>query len=111
VQTKNVSAAEVAELTLAEIKRLSGDSVANDELVPRKSTLTGNFGRNLETTAGLANAVAELYSFGIPAGELNNYMSSVNAVSDAQIRDFASKNLLGGDIIIVGDYSVFKDDL
>jgi zinc protease len=111
VQTKNVSAAEVAELTLAEIKRLSGDSVANDELVPRKSTLTGNFGRNLETTAGLANAVAELYSFGIPASELNNYMSSVNAVSDAQIRGFASKNLLGGDIIIVGDYSVFKDDL
>ena len=111
VQTKNVSAAEVAQLTVAEIKRLTADSVANDELVPRKSTLTGNFGRNLETTSGLASAVADLYSFGIPASELNNYMSSVNAVSDAQIRDFASKNLLGGDLIIVGDYSVFKDDL
>jgi zinc protease len=111
VQTKNVSAAEVAQLTLAEIKRLSTESVTNDELVPRKSTLTGNFGRNLETTAGLANAVAELYSFGITPSELNNYMSSVNGVSDAQIRDFAEKNLLGGDLIIVGDYSVFKDDL
>ena len=111
VQTKNVSAAEVAELTLAEIKRLSAESVAGDELVPRKSTLTGNFGRGLETTAGLANAIADLYSFGIPASELNNYMSSVNAVTDAQIRDFATKNLSGGDFIIVGDYSVFKDDL
>jgi len=111
VQTKNVSAAEVAQLTVAEIKRLTAESVPNGELVPRKSTLTGNFGRNLETTAGLASAVAELYSYGIPASELNNYMSSVNAVSDAQIRDFASKNLLGGDLIIVGDYSVFKNDL
>lgn len=111
VQTKNVSAAEVAELTMAEIKRLSESSVANDELVPRKSTLTGNFGRNLETTSGLASAIGDLYSFGIPARELNAYVSSVNAVTDAQIRDFASTNLLGGDIIIVGDYSVFKDDL
>jgi len=110
-QTKNESAAQVAELTLAEIKRLADTSVAGDELVPRKSVLTGNFGRNLETTAGLANAIGELYSFGIPASELNNYMTGVNAVTDAQIREFASKNLLGGDVIIVGDYSVFKDDL
>ena len=110
-QTKNESAAEVAALTLDELKKLTGGSVAADELVPRKSVLTGNFGRSLETTSGLANAVAELYSFGIPTGELNKYMSSVNAVSDAQIRDFAAKNLLGGDFIIVGDYSVFKDDL
>lgn len=111
VQTKNVSAAEVAQLSLGEVKRLSTESVANDELVPRKSTLTGNFGRNLETTAGLASAVSDLYSFGIPASELNSYMSNVNSVTDAQIRDFASKNLSGGDFIIVGDYSVFKDDL
>lgn len=111
VQTKNVSAAEVAELSLAQIKRLSSEPIGNDELVPRKSTLTGNFGRGLETTAGLANAIGDLYSFGIPATELNNYMTSVNAVTDAQIRDFASKNLSGGDFIIVGDYSVFKDDL
>jgi zinc protease len=110
-QTKNLSAAEVAELTLAEVKRLTDSSVPNDELVPRKSTLTGNFGNNLETTNGLAAAIGDLYSFGIPASELNSYVSNVNAVTDSQIRDFASKNLLGGDLIIVGDYSVFKDDL
>ena len=110
-QTKNESAAQVAELTVAEIRRLSSDSIAADELTPRKSVLTGNFGRNLETTAGLANAIGELYSFGIPTSELNSYMANVNAVSDAQIRDFAKANLSNGDIIIIGDYSVFKDDL
>ena len=110
-QTKNQSAAEVAELMLAEIKRLSDGTVPADELVPRKSTLTGNFGRGLETTGGLAGAVSEIYSFGIPTGALNSFVADVNAVSGAQIRDFASKNILGGDIIIAGDYSVFKDDL
>lgn len=110
-QTKNQSAAEVVELVLAEIKKLTDSSVTKDELVPRKSVLTGNFGRNLETTNGLAGAIGDLYSFGIPASELNAYATNVNAVTDAQIMDFASHNLLGGDIIIVGDYSVFKDDL
>lgn len=111
VQTKNESAAQVAELTMAEIGRLTSSSVANDELVPRKSVLTGGFGRNLETTAGLANALGDLYAFGIETSELNKYVAGVNGVSDSQIRDFASRLLLGGDIIIVGDYSIFKDDL
>ena len=111
VQTKNESAAQVAELTLDELKRLTNSNVAKDELIPRKSVLTGGFGRNLETTGGLANALGDLYAFGIPTGELNKYVGNVNAVTDAQIKDFASQNLLGGDIIIVGDYSIFKDDL
>ena len=110
-QTKNESAAQVTELVLAEIKRLTEGEIADVELTPRKSVLTGGFGRNLETTAGLAAAISDLYSFGIPAAELNKYMPSVNAVSDDQIREFAKANLMGGDIIIVGDYSIFKDDL
>jgi zinc protease len=110
-QTKNESAAEVAELVMAEIKKLTQGSIADVELNPRKSVLTGNFGRNLETTGGLAAQIADLYSFGLPTGELNDYMKRVQTVSDRQIRDFAGVNLIGGDIIIVGDYAVFKDDL
>jgi zinc protease len=110
-QTKNESAAEVAELVIAEINKLSEGEITEAELNPRKLVLTGGFGRNLETNAGLAAAIADLYSFGIPASELNNYMKSVQSVSDAQIKSFAGSNLKGGDIIIVGDYNVFKDDL
>ena len=110
-QTKNESAAEVASLVIEELKKLRDTSVDSVELVPRKSVLTGNFGRNLETTNGLAGAISDLYSFGIPASELNSYMTSTNGVTDAQIKGFADANLAGGDMIIVGDYSVFKDDL
>jgi zinc protease len=110
-QTKNESAAEVAELVIAEINKLSDGAIPDTELGPRKLVLTGGFGRNLETTGGLAGALSDLYSFGISSAELNNYMKSVQAVSDAQIKTFAGKNLKGGDIIIVGDYKIFKDDL
>ena len=110
-QTKNESAAEVAELVLEEIKKLGTESVGKNELVPRKSVLTGGFGRNLETTEGLANAVADLYVFELPTSELNTYMKNVEAVTDSQIKQFADQYLRGGDIIIVGDYAKFKDDL
>lgn len=110
-QTKNESAAEVAELVVAELDKLATGAVDEAELVPRKSVLTGNFGRNLETTEGLAVALGDLYSFGIPATELNAYIANVNAVKDPQITAFAKSNLNSGDIVIVGDYAKFKDDL
>ncbi len=111
IQTKTVSAAEVLQLVIAELKKLSDSSVASDELIPRKSVLTGNFGRNLETTGGLASAISDLYAVGIPTAELNAYVSNVNGVTGAQIKDFTAHNLMGGDVIIVGDYADFKDDL
>ena len=110
-QTKNESAAEVAELVIGELKRLGESSVTEAELVPRKSVLTGNFGRNLETTSGLAAAISDLYSFGVPTHELNSYMKNVQSVSNTQIREFAAKNFVGGDLVIVGDSKIFIDDL
>lgn len=110
-QTKNESAPEVVELVLAELNKLANGDIPNQELVPRKSVLTGGFGRNLETTRGLASALAELYGFGVPTTELNAYVNGVTRVSEAQIRNLAAKNLMRGDIIIVGDYARFKDDL
>lgn len=110
-QTKNESAAEVAELVVGEIRKLEDGKIIDTELGPRKLVLTGTFGRNLETTAGLAGAIADLYGFNLSPNELNNYMQSVQAISDAQIQKFAGENLNGGDLIIVGDYAKFKDDL
>ncbi|MFT3745226.1 MAG: pitrilysin family protein [Pyrinomonadaceae bacterium] len=111
VQTKNESAAEVAELILAELKRMIDVPVAEDELVPRKSVLTGSFGRSLETTGGLAASLTSLYSFGIPTSALNSHMGDINSVTSSEIKEFAGRYLPGGDIIICGDYSVFKNDL
>jgi len=110
-QTKNQSAAEVAELVIAELKRLAEADAIETELNPRRMVLTGGFGRNLETTGGLTSALADLYTFGIPTSELNKYMTGVSAVTPGSIKAFATKYLHGGDIIIVGDYSIFKDDL
>ncbi|HQU91880.1 MAG TPA: pitrilysin family protein [Pyrinomonadaceae bacterium] len=110
-QTKDVSAAEVADLIVAELKRLADTTAAASEFDPRKAVLTGTFGRSLETNNGIASAVANLYSLGVSTSELNSYMGSVDGVSNAAVRDYAKKYFVAGDIVIVGDYSKFKDDL
>jgi len=110
-QTKNESAAEVAELVIAEIKKLGDRSADDKELGPRKLVLNGNFGSALETTIGIAGLLSELYTFDLPSSNLNAYMSNVRSVSNSQVRDFAYKNFKNGDIIIVGDAKLFMDDL
>lgn len=109
-QTKTESAAEVAELVIKEVERLADQSIASAELEPRKLVLTGGFGQELETTAGLASRIGDLYAFGLRPAELNSYSASVRAVNDQQIRAF-SNTLKGGDIVIVGDAKLFMDDL
>lgn len=110
-QTKNESAAEVAELIKIEIQKLADDSIATDELIPRKAVVTGSFGRGLQTTNGLAARLRDIYLYNLNPNELNTFMTNVNNVSDSQIKDFASGNLKGGDIIIVGDAKLFIADL
>ncbi|MEO5859493.1 MAG: pitrilysin family protein [Pyrinomonadaceae bacterium] len=110
-QTKDTSAAEVAELIIAELRRLGDTSTTGPELEPRKAVLTGTFGRNLETNSGIASAIANLYSLGVSTSELNAYMGSVGGVSNEAVKDYAKKYFVAGDILIVGDYAKFKDDL
>lgn len=110
-QTKTVSAAEVAELVIGELKRLADTTASGDELSPRKAVLTGNFDRSIETTGGLAGALADLYSFGLSADQLNSYSTNVANISPDDVKKFADLNFVDGDMVIVGDYAVFKDDL
>ncbi|HJT16110.1 MAG TPA: pitrilysin family protein [Thermoanaerobaculia bacterium] len=111
-QTKNESAAEVAGLIVDEMKKMSDEPVADVELGPRKATLIGNFGRSLETAEGLVGRVSFLALYGLPLDELNRYISGVQAVTAAQIQQFASAHLGGqSDVIIVGDAKKFLDPL
>lgn len=110
-QTKNESAAEVAELVEDEIKRLGDKTADSKELGPRKLVLTGAFGSALETTGGITGLLSDLYTFWLPADNLNTYMGSINAVNNGQVRDFAFRQFRDGDIVIVGDSKMFMADL
>ncbi len=110
-QTKNESAAQVAELIKIEIEKLASHSVSVKEMTPRKAVVTGRFARALQTVSGLAGQLGSLYLYGISPSELNSYMNKANAVSNSDVQTFAARNLIGGDFIIVGDAKMFMEDL
>src|SRR5438045_9119319 len=65
-QTKNESAAEVATLLQAELKRFAIEPVQGDELKSRQALLTGSYARSMETDLGFASNIAVLVVFRIP---------------------------------------------
>jgi zinc protease len=112
-QTKNESGAEVADLLLGEINRLASAPPADAELTPRKAVLIGNFSRNLETVSGLVTQVASLALYGLSLDEINRYINNVQAITTADVQQFAGTKLDAktSNIIVVGNAKAFLQAL
>jgi zinc protease len=112
-QTKNESGAVVADLLIGEIKRLSSSPPDDVELTPRKAVLIGGFSRNLETASGLVSQIASLALYGLSLDEINRYINSVQAVTTADVQNFAETRLDAktSNIIVVGDAKAFLPEL
>lgn len=112
-QTKNESAPQVLDLIMAEVKRLADAPAGPDELKARKSVLIGGFGRELATTDGLAGILGNLALYDLPLTEVADYTTKVEAVTAAQVQDFAKQNLAPDSVsvIVAGDAKAFTDGL
>ncbi|PWT90370.1 MAG: hypothetical protein C5B55_09865 [Blastocatellia bacterium] len=112
-QTKNESGAQVADLLLGEIGRLSTAPPSDTELTPRKAVLIGNFSRNLETANGLVAQLGSIALYGLGLDEINRYIGNVQAVATADVQKFATTRLdpKTSDLVIVGNAKAFLPDL
>ncbi|MDB5450725.1 MAG: peptidase family [Phenylobacterium sp.] len=112
-QTKNESAPQVLELMTQEMTKLAATPAGAEELKARKSVLVGGYGRELATTDGLANILGNLALYGVPLDEITRYTAKVEAVSSAQVQDFAGRRLDPGSasVIVAGDAKAFTAPL
>jgi len=112
-QTRNDAAAQVLGLILAEMRRLGAEPVSIAELTARRASLTGDFGRDTETTSGVAGLIAGYVSRGLPPSEIANYLPGVLGVTPAQAQGVAAELLApeGSTIVIVGEASQFLEAL
>lgn len=112
-QTKNESGAVVASLTLAEISKLATGDLPETELTTRKASLNGGFARGLETTGGLVGTVSSLAIYGVNFDQINQFLSSVQAVKAQDVKSFAAAhlNVDSTSVIVVGDARKFLPDL
>lgn len=104
-QTQHATAAEVVKLLQGEITRLAQDPPTADELAARQATLVGSFGRQLETTAGLAQVAIDQIARGRPLEELQRLAPEVLAVTPAQVQAFAARHWAAARLrtVVVGD--------
>ena len=112
-QTKNPSAAEVAALIAQQMTAMGAAVTPDAELETRKAVLIGNFGRTIESTAGLAGIIDGYVLQGVPIGELQLYTGKVDAVDAASVQD-VSRTLLSpasASMIVAGDAKQFLGPL
>lgn len=112
-QTRNDAAAEVLGLILAEMQRLGAEPIQPAELVARRASLTGDFGRNSETTSGVASLIASYVTRGINPNEIERYIPSVLAVTPADVQAAAGTLISpdGATMVIVGQADQFVERL
>ncbi|HET9426927.1 MAG TPA: pitrilysin family protein, partial [Allosphingosinicella sp.] len=112
-QTRNDAAAQVLEVTLAEMRRLGAEPIPVAELDARRTSLTGSFGRSAETTSGIAGLLANYILRGVGPEEIDRYLPAVLAVGPADAQAAAAELLSpeGATLVIVGEAAQFAEAL
>ncbi|HZG07412.1 MAG TPA: pitrilysin family protein [Allosphingosinicella sp.] len=112
-QTKNESAADVAQILLNELDRLAREPLEADAIAKRIAFLTGNYNRQVETSGGLAATLAGFAQQGIPASEVTRVAQQMEAVTPAAASAAAARLAAAekASVVIVGDASKFLDKL
>ncbi len=112
-QTRNDAAVQVYQLMAAEIDRVGDELIPADELNARKASLIGDFGRDVETTAGVAGQISTFALYGLPPERLSTYVADINAVTPEQARAAAAQyfDASRADLVIAGDAQVFYNNL
>ncbi|HEX8194031.1 MAG TPA: pitrilysin family protein, partial [Allosphingosinicella sp.] len=108
-QTRNDAAPEVVQVMLAELRRLSAEPITDEVLGKRRTLLLGAFGRQVETTQGLGDFLANLAAQGLPMSEFTRYTSNLEAVTPQQIAASVAAEIdpARASIVVVGRASDF----
>jgi zinc protease len=75
---------------LYEINRMKNESVTEEDLVAAKASLSGSFGRSLESPASAANFALNIARYGLPSDYYNNYLSRLEAVTAEDVMRVAN---------------------
>ena len=112
-QTRNDAAPQVVGLIQAELDGMATHPPDAAELAARRSSLVGDFGRDVGATSSLTTILSNLAIYGIDLGEIQTYQAWVEAVTPEQVQAYARDILAPGraSIIVVGDGRQFIDAL
>jgi zinc protease len=107
----NAKALDGTLVMLDTLRRFAGEEVGEDELVPRRAVVCGNFDRSLETVIGTVGTFAELGLHALPLAEINEYARRVNATGAGAVKRFADEVIAGRglSVVLAGDARLFYE--
>ncbi len=80
---------------LYEINRMKNESVTEEDLVAAKASLSGSFGRSLESPASAANFALNIARYNLPSDYYNNYLSRLEGVTAEDVMRVANTYMNG----------------
>jgi zinc protease len=93
LQTKNESATDAITRTCAELERIRGEPVGDEELSNAKLYLTGSFPLRLDSTSKIAGFLAQVEFFNLGADYADTYVQRINAVTKEDVLRVARQYL------------------
>ncbi len=85
---------------LYEISRMRNSLVNEDELIAAKASLSGSFGRSLESSSSAAGFALDIARYDLPKDYYNTYLSRLNAVTAEDVQRVSQKYLLQDQLTI-----------
>ena len=76
---------------LYELNRMRTEPVTEEDLVAAKASLSGSFGRSLESPASAANFALNIARYGLPEDYYNNYLARIEAVTAEDVMRVAKE--------------------
>lgn len=105
--------ARAVEEVIAEITRMHESGVTEDELTTARDYLTGVMPLELQTAGEVADALTELFVYGLPDDWHARHRAEIAAVSSEAIAEAAHRHLRpdAAAIVVVGDPDAITDGL
>jgi len=86
---------------LYEMNRLRDEPVSEEDLQLVKNSMTGSFGRSLESPQTIARFARNTYKFGLPADYYETYLQKLSTVTVADVQAMAKKYIRPDNAYIV----------
>lgn len=93
LQTQNPSAQRAIDGAITEIRKIRDHPVSEQELSEAKAFLIGSFPLRMDTTAKIANLLAQVEYFGLGLDYFDQYPKLIGAVTRADVQRVAQKHL------------------
>jgi hypothetical protein len=98
---------------LAQLRRITTEPIGTTEFEAKRNAMVGSFPLTIETPQALAERVATVKLYGLPADYLQTYRTKMSAITPAQGRLAAARTIKPQQalVVVVGDGAKLHDKL